>query len=232
MVIPGAGRVGRTNALLILAPLVLVVADLVVYGVLLTSQGGPPPDSAAIVPFVSGYMLLMAVVLALTLGGQPFLVTMRPAMLAATAAGLLLLGFFALFSIGLPLFVAGILAAIAGLRAALAGRSLRNALLAEGAAAANRGDAASGWLRGHGADHLVPVERHDGRQLVRLSHWGLPLPVRQRDAHNVLRRLQRCPGWRRHERQPDLDERLLSAANRLQAVAATHNETPTGPLPL
>jgi hypothetical protein len=135
VVIPGAGRVGRTNALLILAPLVLVVADLIVYGVLLTSQGRPPPDSAAIVPFVSGYMLLMAVVLALTLGGHPFLVTMRPAMLAAAAAGLLLFGFFALFSIGLPLLVAGILAAIAGLRAALAGRSLRNALLAEGAAA-------------------------------------------------------------------------------------------------
>jgi len=114
--------------LLILAPLVLVVADLVVYGVLLTSQGGPPPDSAAIVPFVSGYMLLMAVVLALTLGGQPFLVTMRPAMLAAAAAGLLLLGFFALFSIGLAIFVAGVLAGIAAIRTLVA-RSSRNAIL-------------------------------------------------------------------------------------------------------
>ena len=134
MVIPGAGRVGRTNALLILAALVLVVADLVVYGVLLRSQGGRPPDSAAIVPFVSGYMLLMAVVLALTLGGHPFLVTMRPAMLAAAAAGLVLLGFFALFSIGLPLFVAGILSAIAAIRS-LGDRNGRSTVLSEVAGA-------------------------------------------------------------------------------------------------
>lgn len=134
MVIPGAGRVGRTNALLILAALVLVVADLMAYGVLLTSQGGPPPDSAAIVPFVSGYMLLMAAVLALTLGGHPFLVTMRPAMLAAAAAGLVLLGFFALFSIGLPLFVAGILSAIAAIRS-LGDRNGRSTVLSEVAGA-------------------------------------------------------------------------------------------------
>jgi hypothetical protein len=134
VVIPGAGRVGRTNALLILAALVLVVADLMAYGVLLTSQGGPPPDSAAIVPFVSGYMLLMAAVLALTLGGHPFLVTMRPAMLAAAAAGLVLLGFFALFSIGLPLFVAGILSAIAAIRS-LGDRNGRSTVLSEVAGA-------------------------------------------------------------------------------------------------
>jgi hypothetical protein len=79
-------------------------------------------------------MLLMAVVLALTLGGHPFLVTKRPAMLAAAAAGLLLLGFFALFSIGLPLFVAGILAAIAAIRS-LGGRAGKREVLSEVAGA-------------------------------------------------------------------------------------------------
>ena len=135
MVIPGAGRVGRTTALLVLAAIVLVVADLIAYQLLVKGQGDAPPDSVAVVPFVSGFMMVMAAVLALTLGGHPLLLTMRPTMLAFGSAGLLLLGFFALFSIGLPLFVAGILAAIVGIRAALAGRSLKNALFAEGAAA-------------------------------------------------------------------------------------------------
>jgi hypothetical protein len=70
----------------------------------------------------------MAALLGLSLLGNPRVAMLGPAMLAAAAAGLMLLGFFALFSIGLAIFAAGILAAIAAIRT-LAGRSSRNAIL-------------------------------------------------------------------------------------------------------
>jgi hypothetical protein len=119
---------------MIWSAIVLVGADIVAYRLILNSQGGPPPDSAAVVPFVSGYMVLMAALLGLSLGGHPLLVTVRPAMLVAAAAGLMLLGVFALFSIGLPIFVAGVLAAVAAVRT-IAGGNSRNAMLSEVAAA-------------------------------------------------------------------------------------------------
>ena len=53
---------------------------------------------------------------------------LRPAMLTFAAAGLLLLGVFAAFSIGVPIFAAGVLAAIATIRT-LAERSSRNTTL-------------------------------------------------------------------------------------------------------
>jgi hypothetical protein len=132
VVIPGAGRVGRTSALLVLAAVVLVVADLIAYWLLIKGQGDAPPDSVAVVPFVSGYMLVMAVLLALSLGGHPRLVLLRPAMLAFAAAGLIVLGIFAAFSIGVPIFVAGILAAAAAVRALVGTK--RNTMLSEVAA--------------------------------------------------------------------------------------------------
>ena len=112
----------------------LVLADVIAYRAILGAQGGPPPDSAAVVPFVGGYMLLMAALLGLCLLGNARVAMLRPAMLAAAAAGLLLLGFFALFSIGLPLSVAGILSAIAAIRS-LSGRNGRSAVLSEVAGA-------------------------------------------------------------------------------------------------
>jgi hypothetical protein len=133
-VIPGARRVGRTIAVLVWAAIVLVLADIVAYRLILNSQGDSPPDSAAVVPFVTGYMVLMAALLGLSLAGHPRFVTWRPAMLAAAAAGLMLLGVFALFSIGLPIFVAGVLAAVAAVRT-IAGGNSRNAMLSEVAAA-------------------------------------------------------------------------------------------------
>ena len=127
MVIPGAGRIGRASATLVWVAIAQVVAAVIAYRVILGFQI-PPPDSAAIVPFVSGYMLLMALLLALSLSGNPRVAMLRPAMLAAAAAGLMLLGFFALMSIGLAIFVAGILAAIAAIRTS-AGHSSRKAIL-------------------------------------------------------------------------------------------------------
>lgn len=128
MVVPGAGNVGRAAAILVWVAIALVLADVIAYRVILAAQDGPPPDSAAVVPFVTGYMLLMAAMLLLSLIGNPRVVMLRPALRAAAAAGLLLLGFFALMSIGLPIFAAGILAAIAA-ALSMAGRSSRIAIL-------------------------------------------------------------------------------------------------------
>jgi hypothetical protein len=128
MVIPGTRQVGRATAALVWGAIVLVLADFIGYQVLLRSQGDTSPDSVATVPFVSGYMLVMAALLCLSLVGQPRLVRLRPAMLASAAAGLLVLGFFGAFSIGVPLFLAGILTTIAAIRA-LAARNSKNAML-------------------------------------------------------------------------------------------------------
>lgn len=134
MLIPGSGRLGRASAVLVWVAIALVVADLIAYRALLGAQGGSPPDSAAVVPFVGGYMLLMAALLGISLMANPRVMTLRPAMLAAAAAGLVLLGFFALFSIGLPLFIAGILSAVAAIRS-LGGRIGKSAVLSEVAGA-------------------------------------------------------------------------------------------------
>src|SRR5882762_4655875 len=134
MVIPGAKHLGRGTAALIWGSVVLVLAVFVAYLLLIRGQGDTPPDSVAVVPFVSGYLLLMAVLMWLATLDQPRLATLRPAMLAAAAGGLLLLGIFAMFSIGLPIFLAGVLASIAAIRV-LADRNSRKALLSEMAAA-------------------------------------------------------------------------------------------------
>jgi hypothetical protein len=134
MVIPGAKHLGRGTAALIWGSMVLVVAAFVAYLLLIRGQGDTPPDSVAVVPFVSGYLVFMAVLLWLATLDQPRLATLRPAMLAAAGAGLLLLGIFAMFSIGLPIFLAGVLASIAAVRV-LVGMNSRKALVSEIAAA-------------------------------------------------------------------------------------------------
>jgi hypothetical protein len=60
------------------------------------------------VPFVASYLAAMAIcaVLSVTVSLQAW----RMALLAASAGGLLLLGFFAMFSIGLPLLLLGLFA--------------------------------------------------------------------------------------------------------------------------
>jgi hypothetical protein len=126
-------RVGRPTASVVWAAIILVLADLVVYGLLIRGQGEPQPD-AFTVPFVAAYLSLMALALWLSLLDRPLLASLRPALRATAAAGLLPLGIIAAMSIGLPIFAAGVLAAIAAVRA-LAGPRLRTAVLSEVAAA-------------------------------------------------------------------------------------------------
>jgi hypothetical protein len=85
------------------------VAGLVVlYTALIRAQGGPPPDTPLTVPFVASYLVAMALLLATSLI-VPFRI--RPLLRAAPAAGLVVLGVLAAFSIGLPIVGLGILAA-------------------------------------------------------------------------------------------------------------------------
>jgi hypothetical protein len=133
MVVQRDSQAGRTTALLVWAAMALVLLDLVVYVMVIRGQGAWPPD-AFTVPFVAGYMVIMALLLWLSLLDAPNLAALRPALRGGAAAGLLLLGVFALFSVGLPLFVAGVLTSITAIRA-LAGRGLRSAVLSEVAAA-------------------------------------------------------------------------------------------------
>jgi len=134
MVVQRDPHVGRIAAFAVWGAIVLVLADVIVYQILIRGQDGSSPESAATVPFVTGFLLLMAVLLWLSLLGRSPLGALRPALRAAPAAGLLVLGFFALFSIGLPIFLAGILASIAAILA-LAGANSRSAVLSEIAAA-------------------------------------------------------------------------------------------------
>jgi hypothetical protein len=88
------------------------------------------------VPFVASYLGLVAICAALSAAASagPW----RVALLGASAGGLVVLGFFGLFSIGLPLFVMGLLAVAALVRAItsatsrrlMAGASIAGALVA------------------------------------------------------------------------------------------------------
>jgi hypothetical protein len=120
----------RATQLLVWASIVLVVADVIAYLLLITAQGPGQSDMTFVVPFVASYLAVAAIVLRLSLVSQPGLVAWRPALRASAAAGLLVLGVLAAFSIGLPIFLAGVLAAIAAVRA-LAGCQLKNALLSQ-----------------------------------------------------------------------------------------------------
>jgi hypothetical protein len=126
-------RVGRLTATLVWASVVLALGVLVAYVLLIRAQGEPLPD-AFTVPFVAGYLALMAVLMWLSLVDHPRLASMRPALRGAGAAGLLVLGVIAAASIGLPILVAGVLATIAAVRA-LAGPQIGKAVLFEVASA-------------------------------------------------------------------------------------------------
>ncbi len=134
MVIHRDSHVDRVTATLVWIAMVFVLAIVVVYLLIIRGQGGATPEGAVTVPFVAGYLVLMAVLLWVSLLGHPRLVVLRPALRGGAAAGLLVLGVIAAFSIGVLIIVAGILATISAIRA-LWGTNLRNAMLSEIAAA-------------------------------------------------------------------------------------------------
>jgi hypothetical protein len=93
---------------------IFVAAVDALYLAVVGSQGTNPQYLRA--PFVAAFIALMAITAALSslVSAPPW----RSLLLGFSAAGLLLLGFFAIFSIGLPLMVAGLLV-LAGLIATL-----------------------------------------------------------------------------------------------------------------
>lgn len=99
--------------MLVAVPVVGLVAVVAGYIAIINSQGPPPPDNVTTVPFVSGYVLLMAILLAVSLIERPVIARIRPAVRGAAAAGLWVLGFFALFSIGLAIVICAALATAA-----------------------------------------------------------------------------------------------------------------------
>ncbi len=123
----------RAARLMTWIALILVLATDAAYVVLIRGQGGVALD-AYTVPFVAGYLLVMAALLMASLMRLP-----RPAwrmpLRAAAAGGLLVLGVLAIFSVGLPLVIAGALATGASVRT-LRGPQVTRASLSAIAAAA------------------------------------------------------------------------------------------------
>jgi hypothetical protein len=132
MAVQRTSREGRTLRWLVVVPIVIAVLDDIAYVALIASQPEHAPDIFT-VPFVATFIALMAALLALSLAGSPLVVTLRPALRAGAAAGLVVLGVLGAFSIGLPLLFAGFLATGAAIRT-LAGGGLP-AVTAEIAAA-------------------------------------------------------------------------------------------------
>jgi hypothetical protein len=126
---------GRAIKILVGVSIALVLADVAAYLFLIRAQGGAAPSDVFTVAFVAAYMLLMAIVLTLSLLDRPRLVAMRPVLRTAAAAGLLVLGAFALFSIGLLIALAGVLATIGAIRSMAVPRLARRPGLLEIAAA-------------------------------------------------------------------------------------------------
>ena len=123
----------RATRTLVLIATVLVVLGDAGYVLIVATQGSYPPD-AFTVPFLAGYWLVMAAMLGLSLLDRPRLATLRPALRAGAAAGLLVTGLLGLFSIGLPMVIAGALSSGAAVRT-LAGRNRWRAVSIEALAA-------------------------------------------------------------------------------------------------
>jgi hypothetical protein len=79
------------------------------YVLIIRAQESYPPE-AFVVPFVAGYLALMAAMLGASLRAGRLAVRLRPVLRAGAAAGLLVMGALALMSIGILLVVAGGLA--------------------------------------------------------------------------------------------------------------------------
>jgi hypothetical protein len=103
------------------AAIIAATVDVLYLGIV-GSQGGSAPQFLR-VPFVAAFIALMAICAALS--ARRSAARWRPLLLSISAAGLLLLGFFAIFSIGLPLMVAGVLASLGLINALGQARSSR-----------------------------------------------------------------------------------------------------------
>jgi hypothetical protein len=107
-----------------------MLAIVAAYIAIIRGQDGVPASDAWTVPFVAGYMLLMALLLALSLLELPALAWLRPALRGAAAAGLWILGVLALFSIGLAIVICAALATSATVLTLTARPSVRGTISA------------------------------------------------------------------------------------------------------
>jgi len=95
---------------LVAVPVVALVAVVAGYIAIVESQGGPAPSDVLTVPFVAAYLLLMAVILALSLIERPTIKSLRPVLRAAASAGLVALAILAGFSIGPAIMIVALFA--------------------------------------------------------------------------------------------------------------------------
>lgn len=97
----------RASRVLVAVAIVAIAAIVVLYIALIRSQGEQDPVSALVVPFISAYLVVMAILLAASLLVRP---AIRPGLRGAASAGLLVLGWLAAFSIGVAVLIAAGLA--------------------------------------------------------------------------------------------------------------------------
>jgi hypothetical protein len=115
---------------LVAVSIVSLFAIVAGYIAIIRSQDTLPPDNVTTVPFVAGYLLAMAVLLAVSLIERPGIVRLRPALRGAAAGGLLVTGGLALASIGLAIVIVAGLATAATVLALTARPSLKATLSA------------------------------------------------------------------------------------------------------
>ncbi len=77
---------GRTLRMMVWIPIVALVIVDAGYLAVIRNQGSLPPDVLT-VPFVSGFMGLMAALLAISLLDHPIAIRLRPALRGGAAAG-------------------------------------------------------------------------------------------------------------------------------------------------
>ncbi|HET7465506.1 MAG TPA: hypothetical protein VFL29_02455 [Candidatus Dormibacteraeota bacterium] len=95
---------GMLARIFVAVAVAIIAATVALYLTLIRSQGGPPPDDVLTVPFVAGYLSLMAVFLIVSLVVPQ---GARPALRSGAGCGLLVLGVLSAFSIGVPVLMAG-----------------------------------------------------------------------------------------------------------------------------
>lgn len=165
-----------------IAAAIIAAADDIFYLGIVRSQGGGDPEFFRI-PFVATFIAVMAICCALSVRASA--ARWRPLLLGVAAAGLLLLGFFAVFSIGLLLVVPGVLALLALIR------TLRSASACEACrgSGGRRGDrrrcGPAGRLRVGGLCNPLSVERPGGRQRDYPAGRQLLVQLRQRQADRL-----------------------------------------------